>query len=367
MKTFWKRPRFWISLCFPLALLLTLFASASTSFAEWYATAVYPALSRFGNYASGAVPYSLAELSVFLVVFGFLVCLVRLIVRLIRRRGEWKSIVVRAFSNLFCFVSVIFLLFVLNCGVNYHRIPFSQSSGLPVQNSSIEELTFLCESLAKQANRLRAGLPEDDNGGMAWRYRSYREAANQAKIAFDALSAQYSLLPGGYGAPKPVLFSRAMSLCGITGVFIPFTMEANVNVDVPLYTIPATMCHELSHLRGFMREDEANFLGYLACKASDEAEFQYSGNMLAFLYANNALFEADKEAASKIYGGLSDGVRRDFAINSAYWKQFEGPVSDVASSVNNAYLKANDQPDGVKSYGRMVDLLLAEQRAAHNP
>ncbi|HPE16562.1 MAG TPA: DUF3810 family protein, partial [Oscillospiraceae bacterium] len=30
--------------------------------------------------------------------------------------------------------------------------------------------------------------------------------------------------------------------------------------------------------------------------------------------------------------------------------------------MNDAYLKANAQRDGVKSYGRMVDLLLAEYR-----
>ncbi|HPW41948.1 MAG TPA: DUF3810 family protein, partial [Bacillota bacterium] len=29
---------------------------------------------------------------------------------------------------------------------------------------------------------------------------------------------------------------------------------------------------------------------------------------------------------------------------------------------NDKYLKANNQKDGVKSYGRMVDLLIAEHR-----
>ena len=31
-------------------------------------------------------------------------------------------------------------------------------------------------------------------------------------------------------------------------------------------------------------------------------------------------------------------------------------------TINDAYLKANDQFDGTQSYGRMVDLLLAEYR-----
>jgi hypothetical protein len=32
--------------------------------------------------------------------------------------------------------------------------------------------------------------------------------------------------------------------------------------------------------------------------------------------------------------------------------------------VNDAYLKSQGQAQGVRSYGRMVDLLLAERRAA---
>ena len=63
------------------------------------------------------------------------------------------------------------------------------------------------------------------------------------------------------------------------------------------------------------------------------------------------------------YSLLCDGVRRDFAANSEYWKQFEGKVAEVSQKINDAYLKANDQTDGTKSYGRMVDLLLALYRA----
>ena len=53
---------------------------------------------------------------------------------------------------------------------------------------------------------------------------------------------------------------------------------------------------------------------------------------------------------------------RDRAYNSAYWERFEGRLSEVSRTVNNTYLQANSQEDGVQSYGRMVDLLLADQR-----
>jgi hypothetical protein len=37
-------------------------------------------------------------------------------------------------------------------------------------------------------------------------------------------------------------------------------------------------------------------------------------------------------------------------------------VERTSNRINNTYLKANNQKDGVKSYGRMVDLLIAEHR-----
>ena len=45
--------------------------------------------------------------------------------------------------------------------------------------------------------------------------------------------------------------------------------------------------------------------------------------------------------------------------SAAYWRQFETKVAEISDKVNDSYLKANNQEDGVKSYGRMLDLLLA--------
>ena len=119
------------------------------------------------------------------------------------------------------------------------------------------------------------------------------------------------------------------------------------------------MCHELTHLRGYMQEEEANFIAYLACRDSDDPEFQYSGTLLALICARNALYSADPEAYKAVHSLLDDGVRRDLQDRSAFWKQYDTPAADVAQNVNDGYLKLNQQPDGVKSYGRMVDLLLS--------
>ena len=178
------------------------------------------------------------------------------------------------------------------------------------------------------------------------------------------LAEQYPVLDRPlYSPPKPVLASELMSCANIGGMFFPFTMESNINVDNPFFVVPWTMAHELAHQCGFMREDEANFIAYLACKESDDALMRYSGYLLAYDNAVSALRKVDPEAASAIGSGLSAAVRRDLAQRAEHWAQYEGPVQDVSNAANDTYLKANNQADGMRSYGRMVDLLLAEQRA----
>ncbi len=136
------------------------------------------------------------------------------------------------------------------------------------------------------------------------------------------------------------------------------------------YNLPFTACHELSHLRGFMQEEEANFIAFLACIHSDSIEFQYSGYLLGWLYATNQLYRADYEAYQEIYGTLSDDVKCDLAANSAFWRRYDGRIAEVANQINDNYLKANGQSDGVRSYGRMTDLMVAYCRSLaedHNP
>ena len=140
-------------------------------------------------------------------------------------------------------------------------------------------------------------------------------------------------------------------------------MESNINVNEPLFTLPFTMSHELAHQCGFMREDEANFIAYLACKQVDDPLVRYSGLYSAFTRSISALAKVDPEAASKVRAGLSSEVQRDMEQSSRHYARYDGVIADISTSVNDTYLKANNQADGVGGYGRMVDLLLAEQRA----
>ncbi len=188
--------------------------------------------------------------------------------------------------------------------------------------------------------------------------------AKEANKAMKSLSKEFPVLRGLYAQPKPVILSGLMSYTEITGVFIPFTMEANVNVDIPDFTIPYTMLHEMAHQRGFMREDEANYIAYLTGVSSDNVEIMYSSTMLALISSGNALYGQDTELYFEVRSMYSDEIARDIRAHTDYWSRYEDTVvSTVSNKINDTYLKANAQTDGVKSYGRMVDLLLAKYKA----
>lgn len=364
MKRLLKYKRIYLLLLIPISFLLILAAKKSSFFAEdFYALHIYKWISQPVSLLSGLFPFSMAEIIVYAMPVILLVLLTIFLVRLIRQKENRGIRLTKGILNLLCALSVIGFLFVICGGLNYYRYPFSYYSGLEIMDSSVEELYTLTESLALQADELRAQTTGTDENGVFKLTESMHDLADQAGKAMKALAEDYPVLGGYYASPKPVLSSAAMSSAEITGMFFPFTMEANINVDVPDYSIPATMLHEMAHLRGFMREDEANYIAYIAGMASDDPEIRYSAAMLALITAGNALYDKNQELYFEIRELYSEGVLKDIRANSAYWIRYDNTaISTLSNKVNDTYLKANAQVDGVQSYGRMLDLLLAKFR-----
>ncbi len=368
MKQLLLRKRNLLLLLIPLGIFMTWWAKTNSTVAEKvFATGIYKVLSQGMGLLTGWIPFSLMELIIIVGPVTVLILIIRQFVRIVRTRRF--LLFMTMVQNLLCLIAVIFFGYVLLCGVNYHRYPVAYHLDLQVENSSVEELEGLLIELADKASELRATLTSEDERGVYVLPYSERELGKEAKKAYLALAEEYPVFGGLYPRPKHVFFSRLMSYTEITGVFTPWTMEANVNIDISPYSIGATMCHELAHLRGFMREDEANYISYRACMASDSADLQYSGTMLALIYTGNALYRQDATKYSEVYFvHYSEAVIRDLRANNEYWKQFEKPVvgdttvGEIAEKVNDTYLKINDQTDGTKSYGRVVDLLLAEYK-----
>ena len=331
-------------LLFAVSLLLQILARKVPGFGDWYARRVYRIMVGSMGRLSGMFPFVLVEAATFLFI------LYAVYYVFIHRR-EGKRILIRAVI----LVTGLFFLFTLNCGINYYRKPFSSYSGLEVRKSSLKELKDLCLQLTADVNQLC---------GDGIKGETDRKVLGKESVkAMKGLGETYPELAGYYPPPKSLIWSYFFSVQQLCGQYSPFTVEATYNRSRPEYNIPHTVCHELSHLRGFMREDEANFIGYLACIGSEDEGVRYSGNLTGWIYATNALAKADQEAYWEICGQLSERAWEDLRYNNEFWGKYEGKTAEVSNRMNDTYLKLNSQSDGVNSYGRMVDLMLAYARA----
>ena len=80
----------------------------------------------------------------------------------------------------------------------------------------------------------------------------------------------------------------------------------------------------------------------------------------------NALYSADKTMYGEVYSRLDKRVKGDLKSYSAFFDKYRDSVaSEVTGNINNSYLQANGQKDGVKSYGMIVDLTCAFLKTKH--
>ena len=347
--------RAFLILLVPISILLTNLAHRNPQVAEcWFSEGFYRFWTAAFGRVFGYLPFSVSQ---FLIVLMPLGVVVYIAIEILKKRFG------RMFANILCAAGVLWFLFAIGAGLNYARPPLGEVLELEVRPSTVAELAALTETLVAQANELATQVARDEDGIMIISARSYTALSSQARAIFRVAGEDIPILRGFVPHAKPIVYSRFMSRLGIIGIYSPFTLEAHVNVDVLDYHIPATMIHELAHFRGIMREDEANFIAWLVGKRSGNPDFMYSGAMLALTHASGQLRRVNRDEYNRIMSAQSAYILADRRANWYYWRQFDGPLAEISQNVNDAYLRAQRQEDGVQSYGRMVDLLLAYHRS----
>ena len=346
----------------PATYILTLIASANPASVERiYSNGMY-------EYIANAIPFqyfpytSIAEIIFLVAPIVLIVCLIAFIVRLVRNSKDRLWRVLDVIKRALIVFGVAYFLFYLCWGFNYFRLSYSEIADLPLRNSSTRELKELCFSLIDRTNEARNLLPTADDGTLDLNL-STADLQDITRAAYKkACEDSIHGISANLTYPKALKISPLLSYTGISGVYVPYTAEANFNNDSPMPLIGATICHELAHRQGFAREDEANFIAYLVCSNSDDNYLNYSGLLLASIHSMNKLGERDPQIYAELHKLYSDEVVADIYADRAFWNARSGPLEELVTNINDNYLKGNNLDDGVASYGRMVDLLLALQR-----
>jgi len=266
-----------------------------------------------------------------------------------------------ALPRLLAIASVGYAVFVAIWGLNYRREPLWVAFGYPEVKPTRDEVRALSAELVAATNVARGKVPEGE-GGVARLAGDFPDAALRAQDVYARAAARWPFLGGRYARAKPLFASETISYGGLGGIYLPFTAEPNVNVDQLPFDWPFDICHEMAHQRGVAREDEANFVAYVVARDYGDPDFVYGATLAMAGYAVSALEEVDPDTAGGLWANLGLGTRRDLLARKRRSEKYETPLRDVGREVNHTYLRSNGVDDGVQSYGRVVDLLVAERR-----
>lgn len=300
--------------------------------------------------------YSVAEWFLILLALSVVVFFVFLVVSLIKRKQPIIKILFRYFTLLLVVTITIVNSVELLLNIPYYSDGFTIKSGLIVKDSSVRELYTTTVLFAEKLSTVSPSIKRDSYGIYD---EDIEETFSDSLVIYRNIEKEFPFLKGTELRAKKVRFSKALSLVETTGVAFPLTGEANINIDQPACDIPSTIAHEIAHQRGISSEKEANFVAILACDLSDNNAYRYSGYLMAYTYLGNALIKENRELYRSIYETLPKEVKKDLEYCYDYWEKYDTKVSDVSDNLYDSFLKSQGQDLGIKSYGAVVDLLIA--------
>ena len=345
-----------------LSAALTAAGRLSNSFADFYADNIFHYISVPYAFFSGLFPFSLGEIMIVALLLLFVLGIPALLIILIFCKKLRKKAASFSLTLVMWILAFVCGVQSLNCFSLYGCTRFSERY-FPSSEHNSEQLKQLYAMLISEANELAEEVPRDENGVFTLTV----DPDTECKKAMLKISDKYPQLKGYYPRPKPILFSYFMSQTGTSGMYFPFSMEANYNADMVSGIKPSVICHEYAHLKGFMQEDEANFISFAATQESDCVEVRYSGCLDALEYVNNEIFTSGTDLGDDWKLGISPKVQSDWYrfLPDNYWEENEEKevfstetVSTVSDSVSDSSMKLNGVEDGIQSYSRMVNLLL---------
>lgn len=259
-------------------------------------------------------------------------------------------------------------IMTLNCSLLYHASTLSEQYFPDASEEyTLEQLTEVRNMVVEQCNALSLEMERDENGRILYNGTA-RDMQEAAIRAMQKLGETYDQLDGYYPHPKPFAASDFFCQQYMQGYFFPFSMEANYNGVMYIMNKPDTFCHELAHLRGYIYEDEANFISFLACIQSGEPIFVYSGYLSVLNYLDNDFYQAigrDQETYLTQPGISAQVLEDNVFVTGEEWERINGnalidtqTVDQVSDVLRDTSLKAFGISDGVLSYNRVVRLLL---------
>lgn len=338
-----------------LVLLLKLFSLNAGWVERYYTFGLYPAVSKTLRASFGWIPFSVGDLAYTAAVVWLLRKIWKAI-RLLRKKRLKASFSPPVFCKYLRLALEIYLLFNLFWGANYYRRGIEGQLGLRLERYSKEDLFALTRLLHQRLNQYAARI----DSVQRLRYNENRFLFAEAAEAYRKTKDSFSFLSYSPASIKPSLFTPIGHWFGFTGYYNPFSAEAQLKTDIPVFLKPFVATHEIAHQLGYAKENEASFAGYLACKLSGKDGFLYSAYFDVYRDAVfQCLLSGNKGLVDSLKANLPPRVRQDVRDLRLYQLNHRNVIEPLMSGAYDKYLKLNNQPKGGATYNEVVAYLIA--------
>jgi hypothetical protein len=295
-----------------------------------YVNGVYPWWEHALFPISSTLPWSLGDV---VVLAGIAIIVWRLL------RRDWLGALAT--------IAVYACWFEAGWGWNYDRAPIEARTAYDQARITPRAVDSLRVQAIAQMNRLaplahaQASAPLD----IAGLYGAWLPVVQAGGDAWTPLT----------GAPKPTLADPFMDATGTSGYINPLALDVHLASDLLWFERPFDLAHEWSHVAGYAREDEANFLAIVSCARSNDPVVQYSGWVELFLY-----LPPEAQYSKKTFIPL---VWADFAaIRERNRRHIDVSLANLSWRTYNTYLKTNHVASGIQNYDEVTRLYLGIAR-----
>jgi hypothetical protein len=328
------------------AVLVALFRPGRLTVEDVYAQRWYPLLQANLTSISNQIPIALFDIALVLVVALVMATWVFTLKRAKKKRLRGIG---QAMMSTLVIAAVIYIWFLSAWGFNYARQPLEARLPYDASRVTPAAVRALAEHAVREANRTHAaghaaGFPGVDAMPQPL-ITALQEVERELGRPRTTVMAR----------PKYSLLTPFFRAASVSGMCAPFFLETLVNPDLTGPERPYVLAHEWAHLSGYAPEDDASFVGLLASLRAGPAA-EYSGWLeLAF----TAISQLQPVTQRLVLQNLAEGPRRD---QQAIYDRVVGSrvelVDRAAWKTYDQMLKSQGVEEGVKSYSRVVQLLL---------
>lgn len=341
-----------------MLIVLTILIKWASWYPGWvernYSHGLYPAIAKFQRILFGWIPFSIGDL-----FYGFLTLVIlyktfNLIKTIIQRKFN-RQYFLTGLQQIIFFILFVYVFFNLFWGLNYNRKGIAQQLQLKVERYTLADLDTVTTIIQNRINYYAQFVTEAQRDSFDKKKMLFAGAAD----AYRDAALKYPFLKYTTRSVKPSLYSYLGNYFGFQGYYNPFSGEAQVNTTVPRFIEPYVTTHEIAHQLGYAKENEANFVGFLACRAYDNNAFRYSVYFDLYNYALTEIILQDTVLARSFQQRLHTQVKKDQKEFRDFFRRYKNPIEPIISWGYGQFLKANNQPSGKRSYNEVVTWLIA--------